>query len=246
MFGLSSKTLRRSCNHCILRVHQNVLRKNKKSIFRKKYKFYIILWDWEENFGGVVNTAFTETIGTLCWSVFFMFFVFSAFFYIQGNISCLSSKTPRRGCNHCILRVHRNVLRKNKKLDFPKNVKFLCHSRRLQENLRRGDQHCIHRDKGIFMQIIFFKIYVFLTFFHLERNIFRHLLNTLRRRCNYCILRVHRNVMRKNKSLKFRKKVWIYYLSRRLRGNFWRGGQHCIYRDNRIFMQINFLNYMFP
>ena len=177
---------------------------------------------------------------------FFYVFRFFCFFYIQGNISCLSSKTPRRGCNHCILRVHRNVLRKNKKLDFPKNVKFLCHSRRLQENLRRGDQHCIHRDKGIFMQIIFFKIYVFLTFFHLERNIFRHLLNTLRRRCNYCILRVHRNVMRKNKSLNFRKKVWIYYLSRRLRGNFWRGGQHCIYRDNRIFMQINFLNYMFP
>ena len=169
-----------------------------------------------------------------------MFFVLSAFFYIQGNIFCLSSKTPRRGCNHCILRVHRNVLRKNKKLDFPKKVKFLCHSRRLQENLRRGDQHCIHRDKGIFMQIIFFKIYVFLTFFHLERNIFRHLLKTLRRRCSYCILRVHRNVMRKNKSLNFRKKVWIYYLSRRLRGNFRRGGQHCIHRDNRNFILISF------
>ena len=120
IFGLSSKTLRGSCNHCILRVHHNVLRKNKNWILRKKYKFFKFLGDCKESFGGVVNTAFTVTIGTSCRSVFFCFSFFSAVFYFQGNIFCLSLKTPRRGCNHCILRVHRNVLRKNKNLIFQK------------------------------------------------------------------------------------------------------------------------------
>ena len=78
LFGLSSKTFRQSCNHCILRVHHNVLRKR---IFRKNYKFFIFLGDCKESFGGVVNTAFTETIGFLCRSFFWVIGFFNVFLH---------------------------------------------------------------------------------------------------------------------------------------------------------------------
>ena len=74
--GLPSKTFWWGCNHCILRVHRIISRKIKIGKFRKKNKFYIFLGDCKEIFGGVVNTAFTETIWHLCRSFFWkvMFF----------------------------------------------------------------------------------------------------------------------------------------------------------------------------
>ena len=90
----------------------------------------------------------------------------------------------------------------------------------------------------------FFELYVSLNFLYTEGNFFGLSSKTLRRSCNHCILRVHQNVLRKNKKRIFRKKYKFFYHSWRLQGNFRQGGQHCIYRDNRIFMQINFLNYM--
>ena len=45
--------------------------------------------------------------------------------------------------------------------------------------------------------------------------------------------------------LDFSEKVQTLYPSRRLQGKFRRGGQDCIHRYNRIFMQTIFLNYMF-
>ena len=83
--GLSLKHLRRGCNQCNLRVNRKVLRK-KICIFQKKYKFYFILWDWEENFGWMVNTAFTEAIGSLCRS-FFQLSVFFHFFTLSETLS---------------------------------------------------------------------------------------------------------------------------------------------------------------
>ena len=77
IFGLSLKTFRRVCNHSILCIFMNVLRKNKKGILRKKNNFYTILGDCEENFGVLVNTAYTETIGSLCrpffWNICFFY-----------------------------------------------------------------------------------------------------------------------------------------------------------------------------
>ena len=170
IFGLSSKSLRRSCNHCILRVHRNVLRKNKNWIFRKKYKFFIILGDWKENFSGVVNTTFTETIGSLC-RPFFWIICFLPFLYFEQKIFGLSSKSLRRSCNHCILRVHRNVLRKNKNWIFRKSISFLSFLE-TGAKLQRGGQDYIHRDNRIFMQTIFLN-YMFFTIFVLWAKNFR-------------------------------------------------------------------------
>ena len=65
-FGRSLKPFLRVCDHSIVRIYRNVLRKNKKWTLRKKNNFYTILGDCEENFGGVIKIAFTETIGSLC------------------------------------------------------------------------------------------------------------------------------------------------------------------------------------
>ena len=85
-FGLSLKTFRRVCNHVILRIYRNVLRK-KKWILRKKNNFYTILGDCEENFGVVVNTAFTDAIGSLCRPFFWNI----CFFYQFCNLSAIFS-----------------------------------------------------------------------------------------------------------------------------------------------------------
>ena len=93
-FGLSLKTFRRVCNHVILRIYRNVLRK-KKWILRKKNNFYTILGDCEENFGVVVNTAFTDAIGSLCrpffWNIcfFYQFCTLSSIFSdFQWKLFC--------------------------------------------------------------------------------------------------------------------------------------------------------------
>ena len=162
---------RRSCNHCILRVHKNVMRKNKKWIFRKKYKFFIVLGDCKESFGGVVNTAFTEIIGTLCWSVFWIIY-FLPFLYFERNNFGLSSTTLQRGCNHRILRVQRNVMRKNKKGFFEESISFMPFLETARKSSagwstlhsqRQGDIYADH----------FFKIYVFFTIFVLWAKHFR-------------------------------------------------------------------------
>ena len=88
--------------------------KLKKENFEIKCNFYIFLGDCKESFGGVVNTAFTETIGFLCRSFFWVICLLK-FFYVQRNIFGHSSKTLWRGCNHCIFHVQRNVLMKNRK-----------------------------------------------------------------------------------------------------------------------------------
>ena len=68
----SLKIFRRVCNHIFPRIHRNVLRKNKKWHLRKENNFYTILGEREENFGVVVNTAYTETIGILCRPIFWI------------------------------------------------------------------------------------------------------------------------------------------------------------------------------
>ena len=153
-------------------------------------------------------------------------------------------KIFRRVCNHSILRIYRNLLRK--KMNFVREVQILYHSRRQRRELWRGGQHCFDRDNRIFMQIIFFENICFLPFFHLERIIFGGLSSEPRQQgCNHCMLHVHRNILRKNKKMVLSKKVYILYPSRRLQGKYRHRGQHSLHRDNRIFMQVNFLNYMF-
>ena len=168
LFRNSLKNFRRVCNHSIRRIYRNVLRKNKKWILRKKINFFIILGDCEENFGVVVNTAFTEEMGSLCRS-FFWIICFLTFLHTERKLFGLSSKTLRRGFNHCILRIHRNVLRKNKTGFFEKKFNFFF--RRLQGKIRRGGQHCIQRDNRIFMQIIFWIICFFKRFCKLSETI---------------------------------------------------------------------------
>ena len=120
-------------------------------------------------------------------------------------------KIFRRVCNHSILRIYRNLLRK--KMNFVREVQILYHSRRQRRELWRGGQHCFDRDNRIFMQIIFFKKYVFLPFFHLERIIFGGLSSEPRQQgCNHCMLHVHRNILRKNEKWFFRKKYKFYIL----------------------------------
>ena len=152
--GCSLKTLWRGCNHCIFRVHRNLWRKNKKRILQKKNKFFTILGDCcEENFGGVVKTAFTGTIGFLC-RPFFWIICFIPFLYFERKIFSLSSKTVQRGCNHYIHRVYRIILRKIKN-GFFERVLNLYPSRRLQGKFRRGGQDWIHRDKRNLYRLLF-------------------------------------------------------------------------------------------
>ena len=127
--SFSLETLRRDCNHCIRRVQRNIMRKNKNLILRKTLKFYTILGDCEDNFGVVVNAAFTEAMGSLCRSVFLKIYVFLPFFHLERNISGgLSSKPRQQSFNQFILCVHGDVLRKNKKWIFRKKYKlFILH-----------------------------------------------------------------------------------------------------------------------
>ena len=151
IFCLSSKTLRR-------------LRKNKKGFSEKKFKFYFLLGDCKEKFGGVVNTAFTETIGSLCWE-FFELDVFLTFLYIERKLLGLSSKTLRQNCNHFILRVHRNVLRKNKNWIFRKKYKFFIILRDWKENFSGVVNTTFTETTGLVCRSFFFQIYVYFRFF---------------------------------------------------------------------------------
>ena len=85
--GLSSKTLQQARNHSILRVYRTVLRKIKKWILRKKYKYSNILADCEEKHSGVVKPAFTETIGSLGRSFFWNICFFYQFCNLSENFS---------------------------------------------------------------------------------------------------------------------------------------------------------------
>ena len=114
-FSCSLKALRRGCNHCIRRVQRNTMRKNKNLILRKTLNFYTILGDCEENIGVVVNTAYSETIGTSCRPFFWNICFFFKIFVLWAQIFRLSLKTFRPVCNHSIFRIYRNVLRKNEK-----------------------------------------------------------------------------------------------------------------------------------
>ena len=88
---------------------------------------------------------------------FLKMYVFLPSVHLERNISGgLPSKPCQQGCNQCILCVHRDVLRKNKK-KFSKKVQTFYPSRKLQWKFRRGGQHCIHWDNRIIMQTIFFK-----------------------------------------------------------------------------------------
>ena len=88
----------------------------KKWFLRKKYKFCNILGGCEENFGVVVNTAFTEVMGSLCRSFFLKYMIFYRSFTLSETFfGGLSLKPCQQGCNHCILCVRRDVLRKSKK-----------------------------------------------------------------------------------------------------------------------------------
>ena len=82
-FSCSLKALRRGCNHCIRRVQRNTMRKNKNLILRKTLNFYTILGDCEENIGVVVNTAYSETIGTSCRPFFWNICFFFKFLYFE-------------------------------------------------------------------------------------------------------------------------------------------------------------------
>ena len=125
-FGLLSKTLRQGCNHCILRVHRHVLTK-KRRIFRKMYKFYIMLGECKKNFGGVVNTAFTETIGPLFRSFFWNICFFNLFVHWAKRFRPFAKKF-QGGCNHWVLHVQRNVLGKIEKGFFEKSINFIYFS----------------------------------------------------------------------------------------------------------------------
>ena len=138
--------------------------------------------------------------------IIFLNYMFSTFLYTERKLFGLSSKTLRRGCNHRILRVHRNVLKKNKKRIFRKKSLSLFFARRLQGKIRRGGQHCLHWDNSIFMQTIFLKYTFFLPILYFERNSSGLSSKTFRRVCNHSILRVYRTVLRKNKKWILRKK----------------------------------------
>ena len=137
-------------------------------------------------------------------------YVFLPSVHLERNISGgLPSKPCQQGCNQCILCVHRDVLRKNKK-KFSKKVQTFYPSRKLQWKFRRGGQHYIHWDNRIIMQTIFFKKNTFfLPTVYIERKFFSFSLKTLRRGCNHCIRRVQRKIMRK-KNLILRKTLKFY------------------------------------
>ena len=66
------------------------------------------------------STLHSPKIKDLYADRFFELYYFLTFLNIEREFFGLPSKTFRWGCNHCILRVHRINLRKNKKRDISK------------------------------------------------------------------------------------------------------------------------------
>ena len=80
-------------------------------------------------------------------------------------------KIFRRVCNHSILRIYRNLLRK--KMNFVREVQILYHSRRQRRELWRGGQHCFTETIGSLCRSFFFENKCFFyRFFTLSETFF--------------------------------------------------------------------------
>ena len=71
-------------------------RNTKNGFSEKKYRFFIILGDCKENFGGVVNTTFTETIGSLCRSFFWFICFFNVFVHWEKTFRPFVRDSPAK------------------------------------------------------------------------------------------------------------------------------------------------------
>ena len=198
-FGRSLKPFLRVCDHSIVRIYRNVLRKNKKWTLRKKINFFIILGDCEENFGVVVNTAFTEEMGSLCRSFFWIICFFLQFLYFERKFFGRSLKPFLRVCDHSIVRIYRNVLRKNKKWTLRKKNNFYTILGDCEENFGVVVNTAYTETTGTLCRP-FFWIICFFYNFCTSSETFRNSLKTFRRVCNHSILRIYRNVLRKIKN----------------------------------------------
>ena len=209
--GLSSKSFQRAYNHCVPGVHWNVLRKNKKRIFRKKYKYYIILGDCKETFGGVVKTAFTERIGSLCRSIFWNTRFIPFFFMFSETFSATRQKLCGEVVITAIFMSRATYWGKIENGFCERSINFLSLSE-TGRKLRRGGHHYIQWDNRNLMRNIFLNFMTFSNFLYKERKVSGFSSKTLQRGCNHWIICVHMIILTKNKKGISRKKYNFYIL----------------------------------
>ena len=153
-------------------------------------------------------------------------------------------KIFRRVCNHSILRIYRNLLRK--KMNFVREVQILYHSRRQRRELWRGGQHCFTETIGSLCRSFFFENKCFFyRFFTLSETFLAAFRRNLVSKVviTACFMSIG-TYWGKIKNGFFEKSINFISFSETAR-KISHGGQHSLHRDNRIFMQVIFMNYMF-